>query len=82
VCEVEEKESNTCALALPGVAWRGGESRVHDVCVNSPLKSGPKPHRSRSPFAVYFFTSMCLIHFDRDRLSRLQDAVTLDRSSL
>jgi hypothetical protein len=79
MCEGEEKGGNTCALthlasprlAGPGGAWRGVVARAHDVRVNSPPKSGPKPHRLA-----------CLIRFDRDRPSRLWDVVTLGRSSL
>jgi hypothetical protein len=59
-------------LAERGVARRW--ARAYDVRVNSPPKSGPKPRRSTLYTNVR--VSPCLIHFDRDRPSRLRDAVT------
>jgi hypothetical protein len=52
-------------LARPSGAWRGvGEARrwvwVHDVHVNSPLKSSPKPHRSATSFCRLFFYRVCV----------------------
>jgi hypothetical protein len=57
-------------------------AKVHDVRMNGLLKSGLKTKGLRVPFAVYFATSPCLICFDRDRPSRLRDAVTVGKSSL
>jgi hypothetical protein len=40
-----------------GVAWRGEARRwaqAHDVCVNSPPKSGPKPRRPTASFCYLF----------------------------
>jgi hypothetical protein len=83
-CVEERRKGETrvlARLASPGVAWRW--ARAHDVRVNSPSKFGSKPHRPAASFYRFFFaTSLCLIRFDRDRPSRLRDAVTLDRSSL
>jgi hypothetical protein len=48
-------------LAEPGQAWCGvarqGEAmaRAHDVHMNSPMKSGPKPHRSVTSFCHLVF---------------------------
>jgi hypothetical protein len=70
VCGVEEKERNIRARLLTS---RGG-ARCDD---------GPKAsqiHGFLYPFI--FATSLCLIHFDRDRPSRLRNAVTLGRSPL
>jgi hypothetical protein len=55
---------------------------VHDMHVNSPSKFGSKPHRYTVFFAVYFATSLYLIHFDRDKSNQLRDVVTLVSSSL
>jgi hypothetical protein len=92
VCEGEEKGGNTHArsLASPrrvgrGVAWRGEArrgARAHDVCVNSPPKSGPNPCRPTTSFYHLFCYEPVSNTFDRDRPSRLLDAVTLGRSSL
>jgi hypothetical protein len=64
VCGGEGKGGNTraCALARlasPGrdMAWRGEArrwARAHDVRVNSPSKSGPKPHRPAASFCHLF----------------------------
>jgi hypothetical protein len=52
VCEGEEKGENTGArsLASRGVAW----ARMYDVHMNSPPKSGPKPHRHAASFCHLF----------------------------
>jgi hypothetical protein len=60
-----ERGKYTCALthlASPGragrgVAWRGEARRwahVHDMCVNSPPKSGPNPRRPTASFCRLF----------------------------
>jgi hypothetical protein len=36
-------------------------ARGHDVHVNGPPKSGPKPRRSMTSFCHFFATSLCLI---------------------
>jgi hypothetical protein len=55
VCEEKEKEGNTRARSLASPRQAGPAVarqwvRVHDVCVNSSLKSDPKP---RSPAASF-----------------------------
>jgi hypothetical protein len=57
VCGGEEKGSNTCACSLVSPCWtgvwQGGVRRwvhAHDVRLNSPSKSGPKPRRSVTSF--------------------------------
>jgi hypothetical protein len=45
------------ALTGPSEAGHGGARRwawVHNVCVNSPLKSSPKPHRFATSFYHLF----------------------------
>jgi hypothetical protein len=54
VCEGEEKEGNTRALASPGGA------RAHDVRVNSPSKSGPKPRKPTVSFCRLFLLRVCV----------------------
>jgi hypothetical protein len=84
VCGGEEKAKNTCAHSLASLG-RGKArrwARAHDVRVNSPPKSVSKHRRPTASFCHLFLLSPCLIHFDRDRASRLWDAVTLGRSSL
>jgi hypothetical protein len=56
VCGREEKGENTRARALARSPRRAGPgaTRAHDVCVNSLLKSGPKPHRPTSSFCHLF----------------------------
>jgi hypothetical protein len=83
VCGEEEKGENTRArsLASPlqagrGVAWRG-DGRVYSL-----PKSGPKPRRPTASFCCLFCYKSVSNTFDRDRASRLRDAVTLGRSSL
>jgi hypothetical protein len=69
----------------PGWARRGVVrrwARAHDVRVNSPPKSGPKPHRPAASFCHLFCNKSVSNMVDRDRPSRLRDAVTLGRSSL
>jgi hypothetical protein len=78
----EEKRENTRSrsLASPRRVGQGGVgrwARAHDVHVNSPPKSGPRP-----PLLFIFATSPGLIRFDRDRPSRLWDVVTLGGPSL
>jgi hypothetical protein len=58
-CEEEKKERNTRArsLALSGQAGRGEARRwawVHDMCMNCPPKSRPKPRRSMTYFCCLF----------------------------
>jgi hypothetical protein len=55
---------------------------VPDVRVNSPPKSGPKPRMPAASFCCLFCYESVSNTFDRDRPSRLRDAVTLGRSSL
>jgi hypothetical protein len=69
VCGGEEKERNirTCSLALPpqagpggagwGVVWHGDVRRwawVHDMLMNGPSKSDPKPRRPAACFYRLF----------------------------
>jgi hypothetical protein len=71
--------------AGPGQVWHAEvrrSVRAHNVRVNSPQKSGPKPHRFAASFCRLFLLRLCLICFDRDRPNRLHDAITLDISSL
>jgi hypothetical protein len=92
VCGGEEKGKNTrvCSLASSGrtgrgVVWRGEArrgARAHDVRVNSPPKSDPKPRRPVTSFCRLFCYESVSNTFDRDRPSCLWDAVTLDRSSI
>jgi hypothetical protein len=62
-----EMEKYTCTLASPrlaelsgvgrGMAWCGLARRwmwAHDVRMNSPAKSSPKPHRSATSFYCLF----------------------------
>jgi hypothetical protein len=65
-------------LAGPGVVRHG----AHDVRVNSPLKSGLKPHRPAASFCHLVCYESMSNTFDRDRPTRLWDAVTLGKSSL
>jgi hypothetical protein len=90
-CVEERRKGETHArarlprLASPGQAWRGEVRRwvqAHDVRVNSPLKSGPKPRRAAAFFCRLFCYESVSNTFDRDRPSRLRDVVTLGRSSL
>jgi hypothetical protein len=53
VCGGEKKGGNTRALARLVVAGHG-EARAHDVHVNSPPKSGPKPRRPAASFCRLF----------------------------
>jgi hypothetical protein len=85
-----ETEKHMCSFASShragqGRAWRGLArrwARAHDVHVNSPSKSSPKPRMPAASFChLFLLLSLCLIHFDRDRPSRLRDDVTLGRSS-
>jgi hypothetical protein len=88
----EENRRNTRASSLasprltsPGGVWRGKVrlwARAHDVRVNSPPTSGPNPHRLAASFCHLFCYEFAFNTFDRDRPSRLRDAVTLARSSL
>jgi hypothetical protein len=92
VCGEKEKGGNTHArslasphLAMPRLARRGEVRRwvqAHDVRVNSPLKSGPKPRRAAALFCRLFCYESVSNTFDRDRPSRLRDVVTLGRSFL
>jgi hypothetical protein len=57
VCGGDEKGKNTRALARLAGAWRGeamGWALAHDVRVNSPPKSGPKPSRLAASFCRLF----------------------------
>jgi hypothetical protein len=81
VCGVEEKGENTCALAHLATPWWGW-ARTHDVGMNSPSKSGPKPQTHGLLLSFIFATSQRLIRFDRDKLSRLQNAIILEGYSL
>jgi hypothetical protein len=72
-------------VACRGMTRRGDGRGAYDVHMNSPSKSGPKTRRSAASFCLLPFSfamSPCLISFDRDRASRLRDAVTLGMSSL
>jgi hypothetical protein len=44
-------------LSRPGGAGRW--ARAHDVCVNSPSKSGPKPRRPAASFCHLFLLRVC-----------------------
>jgi hypothetical protein len=55
---------------------------THDVRMNSLLKSRLKSRRSAASFCHLFCYESVSNIFDRDRPSRLRNAVTLDRSSL
>jgi hypothetical protein len=83
-----EREKHTRAptrLASPGGAGCGVArrwARAHDVRVYSLPKSGPKPRRPTASFCCLFCYKSVSNTFDRDRASRLRDAVTLGRSSL
>jgi hypothetical protein len=88
-CVVERRKGKThtrTCLAGPGGAGHGVARLwvlTHDVCMNSPPKYDPKPHRSATSFCrLDFAMSPCLIRIDRDRHSQLRDAVTLGGSSL
>jgi hypothetical protein len=87
-CRGERRNGKTHTHALAHRASPGhGVARrwvqTHDMRVNSPPKSGPKPRRPTNSFCRLFFAmSSYLIYFDRDRSSQLRDAVTLGRSSL
>jgi hypothetical protein len=72
VCRGEEKGKNTRRT--------GRWARANNVRVNSLPKSGSQARDLLLSFI--FATSLCLIRFDRDRPSRLQDAVSLGGSSL
>jgi hypothetical protein len=50
--------------------------------VNSPPKSDPKPRRLAASFGRLFCYESVSNMVDRDRPSRLRDAVTLGKSSL
>jgi hypothetical protein len=98
VCEGERKGGNTRAcsprLASPGgagrdMAWRGEARQGEAMCVGArrareySTKIRPKVSQAHSLILPFIFaTSPCLIRFNRDRPSRLRDAVTLGGSSL
>jgi hypothetical protein len=73
-----ESEKHTCSLASPGGVGRGdGHGRTQSV------KIRPKASQARNLLLPFIFAmTPCIIHFDRDRPSRLRDAVTLGESSL
>jgi hypothetical protein len=50
--EREKHTRSLTRLASTGVEWHGEVrwARVHDVCINSPPKSGPKTRRSIASF--------------------------------
>jgi hypothetical protein len=69
----EEKGANTRVRALArlaslgrvgpsGVGWGMARrwAQAHDVCVNSPPKSGPKPHRPATSFCHLFLLRVCV----------------------
>jgi hypothetical protein len=67
----ERREGNTHTRSLASLGGVG--QWAHDVRVNGPLKSDPKPHKFVAFFCHLFFSmSLCLIW----------DVVTLGRSSL
>jgi hypothetical protein len=52
------------------------------VHVNSPPKSGPKPHRSAASFCHLFLLRVCVYYVLMERPSRLRDVITLGGSFL
>jgi hypothetical protein len=77
-----EKEKYMHALTSPGGVGeaRGvGAWRVHEWSVEIWLKAS---HVCDFLLSFIIATSQCLIHFNRDKPSRLRDAVILDGSSL
>jgi hypothetical protein len=57
VCEGEEKKENTHVLThltAPGHGVARRWAWAHNVRVNSPLKSGPKPYRPTTSFYHLF----------------------------
>jgi hypothetical protein len=60
VCVGEEKERNTHARSLASLRRAGRWARVHDVHVNSPPKSGPKPHSPAASFYHLVLLQVCV----------------------
>jgi hypothetical protein len=75
MCEGEKKGKNTYARS-EARRW------VHDVRVNSSLKSDSASQTRDLLLPFIFAMGPCLIRFDRDRHSRLRDDVTLGGSSI
>jgi hypothetical protein len=70
--------------AGPGGSWRGKVTAIGARCAHEwSVKIWPKASQVRDFLLSFIFAiSLCLINFDKDRPSRLRDAITLGRCSL